>query len=480
MATSPVRALLITSNGAGMGHLSRMLAVAVAAGCAADPTMLSLSVAFPVVAGHGLTGEYCPSAERRFMPDHLWHRYLRRRIVALAGEVDAQVIAFDGVAPYPGLVAARGDLGEVPMVWIRRGMWRPGANDHQLAGSPVFDLIIEPGDLAAAGDRGPTAGRSDAILVPPITQVDIIDRPDRVTAAAELGIDPDRPTALVTLGTGRVGEVAGPGAVAVSALLEDRRWQVCVTRPAVAERAVPLVDPERVIELRGVYPLARYLGAFDAVVSSAGYNAVHEFIPVGLPTLLIPNTATRTDDQMARAEWLGGVGLALTAHPDEAEAITAAVRILSIDEVRANLAAACAALPEDRRSGGAAAAAGLVMGLRAGARPPVALVARMARSRTAGRQAVKRMIGPTATERVRVLLGRPQTGGIPHRLRVAIVDTPRAASADGVRDLLFSESIPADQIAAGPVVEHLLPGSSLRYRAERLRIIEDTYRVVST
>ena len=135
------------------------------------------------------------------------------------------------------------------------------------------------------------------------------------------------------------------------------------------------IRDRRVIELRGVYPLARYLGAFDAVVSSAGYNAVHEFIPVGLPTLLIPNTATRTDDQMARAEWLGGVGLALTAHPDEAEAITAAVRILSIDEVRANLAAACAALPEDRRSGGAAAAAGLVMGLRAGARPPVALVA---------------------------------------------------------------------------------------------------------
>ncbi|MBA2337583.1 MAG: UDP-N-acetylglucosamine--LPS N-acetylglucosamine transferase [Acidimicrobiia bacterium] len=479
MATKPVRALLITSNGAGMGHLSRMLAVALAAGPGADATLLSLSVALPTVTAHGLAGEYCPSTERRFMPDHLWHRYLRRRLVALAEEIDAQVVAFDGVAPYPGLIASRRHLSAVPMVWIRRGMWRPGVNDHQLAKSALFDLIIEPGDLAAAGDCGPTAGRGDAQRVPPITQVDVIDRPGRPVAAAELGIDPDRPTALVTLGTGLTGDVVGPGGVAVAALLEDRRWQVCVTRSTIAEHAVPVIDPTRVIELRDVYPLARYLGVFDAVVSSAGYNAVHEFLPAGLPTLLIANTATRTDDQVARAQWLADAGLALSALPDDLAAIAGSARMLSDDAVRGDLAASCAALPAARRTGGAAAAARLVMAQPAIGARPVTMSQRLGWLGSAAREEVKRLIGPGATELARTVLGRPPSGGIRHRLSVALTGSGSdAAAAPEVRRLVFGESIPAEQIAAGPVIEHLLAGSSAIYRAARLDIIHDAYRVV--
>ncbi len=138
----------MTSNGTGMGHLSRMLSIALAAGDAIDATMLSLSVAFPVVSRHGLTGEYCPSPERHFMPRHLWQGYLRRRLVALAREVDAEVLAFDGIVPYPGLVAALADMGDLPAVWVRRGMWRPGGADLSLARSGQFDLVIEPGELA--------------------------------------------------------------------------------------------------------------------------------------------------------------------------------------------------------------------------------------------------------------------------------------------------------------------------------------------
>jgi UDP:flavonoid glycosyltransferase YjiC (YdhE family) len=250
-------------------------------------------------------------------------------------------------------------------------MWRPGNNDFQLTKSSFFDLIIEPGDLAGEADRGPTADLDDANRVPPVTMLEVVPRDTRIEAAAALGLDPDRPTVLVTLGSGRLGSVSEPGRIVVSALLEDPEWQIAVTRAAIAEQHVPIVDRDRIVELHGVYPLVRHLSAFDAVVSAAGYNAVHEFLPAGIPTLLVPNPATRTDDQIGRADHLAGAGLALTAHPDGATELAAGVRRLSHPEVRSALTERLATLEEPARLGGAAATAALLAGLprRADATP---------------------------------------------------------------------------------------------------------------
>ncbi len=51
-----------------------------------------------------------------------------------------------------------------------------------------------------------------------------------------------------------------------------------------------------------VYPLSRYLRAFDAAVVAAGYNSYHEMVMAGVPAAYVPNLATTTDDQLARAE----------------------------------------------------------------------------------------------------------------------------------------------------------------------------------
>ena len=469
----------MTSNGTGMGHLSRMLAIALAAGDTIDGTMLSLSVAFPVVSRHGLTGEYCPSPERHFMPRHLWQGYLRRRLVALAREIDAEVLAFDGVVPYPGLLAALADLGDLPAVWIRRGMWRPGGAGLSLARSGQFDLVIEPGDLASPGDRGATARRTDAVRVPPVSLIDVVDRLDRVTASAALGIDPDRPAALVTLGIGSLGDVATPGAIAVTALREDPSWQICVTRPGAAAVDMPVGDPARVTPLDGVYPLARYLAAFDVAVSAAGYSSVHELIPAGLPTLLLPNPETRTDDQVARASWLASAGLALSAPPGDPVQVVAAVRRLTAEPVRAELTAAIAALPPAARGGGAVVAAELLLRSAAGGRAPPTMAARNQVVATAARDRAKRIMGHRTGELLRRALRRPLTGGPSQRLQVAVTDgvSPGPPSGDAHR-LVLSEDIPTGMFPAGPVVEHLLPGSSERYRAERLAIVADYYRVV--
>ncbi len=68
--------------------------------------------------------------------------------------------------------------------------------------------------------------------------------------------------------------------------------------------------PDGVVELDSTYPMSRYLRAFDATVSAAGYNAYHELIRFGVPSLFVP-MRRQTDDQEARARFAeaSGVGL---------------------------------------------------------------------------------------------------------------------------------------------------------------------------
>jgi hypothetical protein len=214
-------------------------------------------------------------------------------------------------------------------------------------------------------------------------------------------------------------------------------------------------------------------------VSTAGYNSVHELVPAGLPSVLIPNPAVRTDDQRARAAWLADAGLALTVASDEPDEVAATVEMLSDATVRADLGAAMGALPRAARGGGAAATAGLLAGLASAHPVRGGLVPKAQRAATAGREAAKQALGAANADRLRRLLGRPGTGGLARRLQVHVVGEPSPPRRAGdVRPLVLSESIPPEQIVDGPVPEHLLPGSSERYRAERRAIVNDVYRVV--
>ena len=73
------RVLFTTSNGTGLGHLTRSMAIARRLGDELEPLFFTLSAAAPVVERMGFAVEYAPSyATPASGNDYRWSRRLRR------------------------------------------------------------------------------------------------------------------------------------------------------------------------------------------------------------------------------------------------------------------------------------------------------------------------------------------------------------------------------------------------------------------
>lgn len=308
------RALFVSSNGTGLGHLTRSMAIARRLD-ALEPLFLTLSGAAPVVHAQGFPVEYVASHSTPGAgSDWRWSRRLRGRLRLAFAEAAPDVLVFDGAHPYQGLVDALPAAGRARRVWCRRAMWKPGANRGALAREGFFDRVLEPGEFAADADAGPTVARRErAHVVDPIVFCDEEDLLPREEAARELGLDPGATCVLVSLGQG--AEVRGLAERAVAHLAGRDGVQVAVLSSAIA---AGMDVPDGVVHLRATYPISRCYRAIDAAVAAAGYNAYHELIHLAVPALYAP-MRRETDDQAARARFAedAGVGLSLEAADPE-------------------------------------------------------------------------------------------------------------------------------------------------------------------
>jgi UDP:flavonoid glycosyltransferase YjiC (YdhE family) len=335
------RILFTTSNGTGLGHLTRSMAIARRLGPEVEPLFLTLSAAAPVVAGMGFAVEYVASyGTPGSGNDYRWSRRLRGRLRAAIAEADPAVIVFDGTHPYEALLGA---LPAAPVaVWCRRPLWKAGSSRVPLGRAGAFDAVLEPGELAEAEDRGPTVAlREGALRVGPVVLLDRSELLPRAEAEAELGLEPGRTNVLVALGQG--AEVREATARCLAHLTGIEGVQVAALSSAIAEIAADdakLADSATnattgVVELSATYPMSRYFAAFDLAVAAAGYNAFHELIALGVPSLFVP-MHRETDDQPARARWAeqAGVGLGVEA-PDDVRLEAQLERLLDEGERQA-------------------------------------------------------------------------------------------------------------------------------------------------
>ncbi|GGK89662.1 glycosyltransferase [Mangrovihabitans endophyticus] len=347
--TATRRVLLVSDNGTGMGHLSRLMAVARRLPGDMSAVIATQSHGASVAHQEGFLTEYLPSRKVLDMGKPRWTAFLRERLRHLIELHRPSVVAVDSV-PHDGIVEAVGDHPGVAWVWVRRAMWRRDLGAEWIERGPVFDGILEPGEFAAPADEGCTVADRDAVhAVDPITYLDPGELLDDAAARSGLELD-GRPAALLQLGAGNINDISSPIA-RMAGFLMNNGFQVVLAESTIATEPLPRIPGVRVVK---VYPVSRYLRAFDLVVSASGYNSFHELLSFGIPSVFVPNRQTGLDDQVARARFAAAAGTALVIEDPEGDDVERVLARAVRPDVRADLTRRCA---EVAIGNGAAAAA---------------------------------------------------------------------------------------------------------------------------
>ncbi len=292
----------------------------------ARPVFFSLASAIEVIHDMGFEADYFVSEFWSRSHINAWNRELAVRVGLMLEEVRPAAVVFDGTWPFHGFMDACDAYGVPLRVWSNRGLHK-----HDFEPVPVeerdFDLVIRPGEIGArfAIERAEQPGRS--VMTPPVTLLRRDELLSRAEAREALGLKRDGRYALFSLGPGNLKDVSG---IAQGLIEEMRRHGLTIVwaRAAISVRDVAL--PSDVLQI-SVYPLARYMRAFDVFVSAAGYNACCELAQAEVRSLLVPNTML-ADDQARRAEMVSRYAPVVVSSCETYEQRSDAVaRLLEID-----------------------------------------------------------------------------------------------------------------------------------------------------
>jgi UDP:flavonoid glycosyltransferase YjiC (YdhE family) len=301
------RILFFNVNGSGMGHLNRCLSYARRLRGRARPVFFSLASAIELIEEMGFEADYFVSPYWSTSSTFAWNSELAVRFGMLLERVRPDVIVFDGTWPFQGFLSACKTFGSPALVWSNRGLLKEGAKTVTVDESQ-FDLVIQPGELGARESDTLIEGGGTRALVPPVCVLEDEELLERAAARDALKLPQNGRFVLFALGPGNLKDVAGIG-YGLIRQFAAAGFKVVWVRAPISVRDVEL--PDGVMPLT-VYPLARYLRAFDAFVGAAGYNTCCELVQAGVPALLVPN-AELADDQVRRAHMVADVMAAVVA-----------------------------------------------------------------------------------------------------------------------------------------------------------------------
>lgn len=304
--------LFVTSNGAGLGHLTRAISIANGLPKHLRTAILTLSTAYEHVKQFDIPVHYFPSAQQASVNDAMWNNHFRSYFAQFAAVTSPKVVVFDGVWVYTGITEVCRAL-QIPLVWLQRGCWKEDVDATSKVrhhAQLVSDHVIVPGDHGCPEtvDPGPNI-QIDHIS--PVVMYQYPQLADPITAKRTLGLDENTSYILLNLGTTSATDFPDLVTTLATSLesLPDA-WKVVLLRSPLTKTLASKLPQVEVIQH---YPISHELRAFDVVIAAAGYNSVQEIAEAKTLSVLVPNLNTTTDDQLRRAKNAADSGWALYA-----------------------------------------------------------------------------------------------------------------------------------------------------------------------
>lgn len=291
--------LFIATNGAGLGHLTRCLAIARKIKVKRpelEIIFLTTSLALTAVNREGFTAYCIPSSMLiKNISAAQWNVLLKNMLTSLLQLYPFSAVIFDGAMPYASVTAAIASEKQIPKIWIKRGSVKSDdiAEKRNLAESN-FDYIIIPKEAGSA----PLPNDDKHFYVDPIVYLDKNELWSKEEVRRYLKISPDKKVCYIQLGAGNINNIDSDIYKIVNEL-RKRGNIMMVLGESIIGNELKIIEDDIII-LKD-YPNAKYFNGFDFAVSACGYNSFHELLYFEVPTLFLPNMNTQTDDQYARA-----------------------------------------------------------------------------------------------------------------------------------------------------------------------------------
>ncbi len=335
--------LFFPTNGNGLGHAQRCALIAEAMHPAVDTLFAAFPSCVSLLERRGFRS--LPMISRslehgeEFAADLM--TYLRLRSVLKTGDR----FVFDGGYVFDSVYRTVSEF-QIPAIWIRRGLWRPGqVNPTALERERAFSRIIVPQEALPELNQDYTSG-PNVSTVGPIVREGRLDDDARAALRARLAghFDQGFDTLVLTMLGGGVASDRTVQTQRLCSLLEQRpgclHLVVAWPNAMIADglfgwRNSHVIRTDHTLDL---------CQAADLTVSAVGYNAFHEILYSATPAILIPQSAPYLDDQERRARAAAERGLATLVREDEMllleREISAFLDGGKADETRAALRAA--------------------------------------------------------------------------------------------------------------------------------------------
>ena len=328
-------AVLFPTNGVGMGHMSRMVALARSIQ-RLRPSMEIVFFTTNYVIHHlyqkGFTCYHLPGRKKfSDMSPSEWNSICEDKLTDVIELHRPSYFIFDGTYPYRGMLNAIKGRKVIHKVWVKRSGDKGKVNPPPDSYSH-FDRMIIPDDfIEKDGQTMLEIPVNEINTCPPMISVSRHDLFPRGGLRGRLGIPEDATVCLLALGAGVINETSN-----LRSFVSDNLSQ----RGVYAIIADSMLNPtndfsnDPYVRIVREYPIMQYRNCFDFAMITGGYNSVHEAVFLRLPSIIIPNNNTLNDDQRSRSLNAADKGGFMVVEEEDFDLLELAIDRICDEDVR--------------------------------------------------------------------------------------------------------------------------------------------------